>query len=37
MCRHCRATDLTVTEVSGLAQLIGFTIAQEGSSDPSSW
>src|SRR5258708_4405249 len=26
MCRHCRGTDLTVTEVSGLARLIGFTV-----------
>jgi acetyl-CoA acetyltransferase/uncharacterized OB-fold protein len=26
MCRSCRGTDLTVTEVSGLARLIGFTV-----------
>src|SRR5258708_23444832 len=26
MCRHCRGTDLAVTEVSGLARLIGFTV-----------
>jgi acetyl-CoA acetyltransferase/uncharacterized OB-fold protein len=26
MCRTCRGTDLTVTEVSGLARLIGFTV-----------
>src|SRR6266496_335960 len=26
MCRRCRSTDSTVTEVSGLARLIGFTV-----------